>query len=438
MSTTAYVFVGLIAAAGVPYLLWAYLDVRKQRRAKAVHEDVLAMGDDIVPPSLHPEIDLDACIGSGSCERACPEGEILAITDGRARLINPLACIGHSACMQSCPVGAIRLVFGTVTRGVELPMLTPEFETNQRGIYIIGELTGMGLIRNAAIQGKQVGDTIAKLGRRAGAGDVDVIVVGAGPAGIAAALGCMAHGLTVQILEQSVFGGTIAHYPRKKIVMTGTLDLPGFGKIKKRTMHKEELLSLWREVRQQMSLDVREGMRVESIERDGARWRVVGADGYSTRGASVVLALGRRGAPRQLGVPGEELHKVAYRLLEPEPFAGKHVMIVGGGNAAADCVIALVDSKLPQSVSISYRRHELMRLRDSVRSRFMQLMDAKMITPYLGTEVVSIDPDRVTLKRNNEIVDVANDSLIIQCGGTSPSDLLKTIGIHLVEKRGEA
>jgi len=221
-------------------------------------------------------------------------------------------------------------------------------------------------------------------------------------------------------------------------VMTGTLDLPGFGKVKKRTMQKEELLSLWREVRQQMSLDVREGMRVESIERDGARWRVVGADGYSTRGASVVLALGRRGAPRQLGVPGEDLHKVAYRLLEPEPFAGKHVMIVGGGNAAADCVIALADSKLPQSVSISYRRHDLMRLRDSVRERFKLLMDAKMITPYLGTEVVSISPDHVTLKRNSESVDVANDSLIIQCGGTSPSDLLKTIGIHLVEKRGEA
>lgn len=438
MSTTTYIFLALIGATVVPYVLWTLYDARKHRRAKAVHEDVLAMGDDVVPPSLHPEIDLDACIGSGSCERACPEGEILGITDGRARLINPLACIGHSACMQSCPVGAIKLVFGTVTRGVELPMLTPEFETNQRGIYIIGELTGMGLIRNAALQGKQVGDTIAKSGRRGGAGDPDVIVVGAGPAGIAAALGCMAHGLSVLILEQSVFGGTIAHYPRKKIVMTGTLDLAGFKTIKKRTMLKEELLSLWTEIRADKSLDVREGTRVESIERSGDRWRVVCAGDYSARAPSVILALGRRGAPRQLGVPGEELHKVAYRLLEPEPFAGKHVMIVGGGNAAADCVIALADSNLPLSVSISYRRHELMRLRDSVRSRFKQLMDDKMITAYLGTDVVSIAPDRVTLRRGDELIDVANDNVIIQCGGTAPADLLKSIGIHLVEKRGEA
>lgn len=438
MSATVYVLVALVAAAVVPYVIWTRLEARKHRRATAVHADVLAMGDDIIPPSLHPEIDLDACIGSGSCERACPEGEILGITDGRARLINPLACIGHSACMQSCPVGAIKLVFGTVTRGVELPMLTPDFETNQRGIYIIGELTGMGLIRNAAIQGRQVGETIAREGRRAGALDTDVIVVGAGPAGIAAALGCLARGLTVRILEQSVYGGTIAHYPRKKIVMTGTLELPGYGTIRKRTMQKEELLEIWRDVRTRVNLDVTEGTRIESIRREGDRWAVVGADGFSAKAASVVLALGRRGAPRQLGVPGEELHKVAYRLLEPEPFRGKHVMIVGGGNAAADCVIALADSGLPQSVSISYRRAELMRLRDSVRRRFKQLIDDRAITAYLASEVVAIEQDRVTLSRSDGVVDVANDSVIVQIGGTSPSELLRTIGIELVEKRGEA
>ncbi|HZJ62808.1 MAG TPA: NAD(P)-binding domain-containing protein [Kofleriaceae bacterium] len=438
MSTTYYMLAALIAAAGIPYIVWTRLDARKHRRAKAAHDDLLAMGDDMVPQSLHPEIDLDACIGSGSCERACPEGEIIQITDGRARLVNPLSCIGHSACMQACPVGAIKLVFGSVTRGVELPMLTPEFETSQPGIYIIGELTGMGLIRNAAMQGRQVGETIARSGRRAGAGDADVIVVGAGPAGIAAALGCMAHGLSVRILEQSVFGGTIAHYPRKKIVMTGTLELPGFGTIRKRTMQKEDLLAVWREIRERTNLDVSEGIRVESIRRDGDRWQVIGSDGVAGRSASVVLALGRRGAPRQLGVPGEELHKVAYRLLEPEPFAGKHVMIVGGGNAAADCAIALADSGLPQSVSLSYRRRELLRLRESVQTRLKQLIDDRAITPYLASAVVSIAPEHVTLSHPDGLIEIANDNVIVQIGGTSPSALLRTIGIELVEKRGEA
>ena len=434
----AYVILGLVVIAGIPYLAWQIFEARKQRRANEVHQDVVAMGDDLIPPSLHPEIDLDACIGSGSCERACPEGEIIGITDGRARLINPLACVGHSACMASCPVGAIKLVFGTATRGIELPMLTPEFETTQKGIYIIGELTGMGLIRNAAIQGKQVGDTIAKTGRRGGVGDVDVIIVGAGPAGIAAALGCLAYGLSVRILEQSVYGGTIAHYPRKKIVMTGLLDLPGFGTIRKRTMEKEELLQLWRDIRSRNRLDVREGVRVERIAPEGDKWRVFSADGASQRAATVVLALGRRGAPRQLGVPGEDLHKVAYRLLEPQPFAGKHVMVVGGGNAAADCVIALADSRLPQSVSISYRRNHFARMRDSVRQRFQEMTELKMFTTYLETEVMSIAHDHVSLRGRTGVVDVANDALIVQIGGTSPADLLKTIGIQLVEKRGEA
>jgi thioredoxin reductase/NAD-dependent dihydropyrimidine dehydrogenase PreA subunit len=437
--TPIVVLAGLLAVAGIPYLLWSLRDARKQRRANEVHQDVLAMGDDIIPPSLHPEIDLDACIGSGSCERACPEGEILGITDGRARLINPLACIGHSACMQSCPVGAIKLVFGTATRGIELPMLTPQFETSQKGIYIIGELTGMGLIRNAAIQGQQVGGFIAKSGRRGGAGALDVLIVGAGPAGIAAALGCLAQGLSVQILEQSVYGGTIAHYPRKKIVMTGTLDLPGYGTVRKKTMEKEELLKLWRDIRERVQLDVREGVRVESIEANGpSRWCAITGDGRAVVAASVVLALGRRGAPKTLGVPGEDMHKVAYRLLEPQPFTGKHVMVVGGGNAAADCVIALADSRLPQSVSISYRRHHFARMRDSVRQRFEQLIGEKMITPYLNTNVVDIASDHLTLKAHDGLVQVANDQVIVQIGGTAPASLLRSIGIDLVEKRGEA
>jgi len=436
--TSYLALLALVVAAGVPYILWTRHDARKHKRAAIVHEDVAQMGDDVAPTSLHPEIDLDICIGSGACVRACPEKEILGITDGRARLINPLSCVGHSACMQACPVGAIKLVFGSATRGVELPMLTPKFETSCPGIYIIGELTGMGLIRNATMQGSQVAATIAKAGRRASAGDVDVIIVGAGPAGIAAALGCTANGLSVRIVEQSVYGGTIAHYPRSKVVMTGALELPGYGTVRKKTMHKEDLLALWDDIRARVQLDVQEGVRVESIARDGTVWRVMGSGGFAERAATVILALGRRGAPRTLGIPGEELPKVVYRLLEPEPFAGKHVMVVGGGNAAADCAIALAESGLCGSVSLSYRRNQLARLRGSVRDRLDTLMREQRVVPYLGTELVSIEADHVSLKLGAALDRVRNDSVIVQIGGTSPSELLKTIGIELVEKRGEA
>jgi len=207
--TTLVVVLGLAAIAGVPYLIWSWMEGRKHQRATAIHNETLSLGDDIVPVSIHPEVALDECIGSGACVRACPEKEILAITDGRARLLNPLSCVGHSACMQACPVGAIKLVFGTATRGVELPRLTPSFETSQNGIFVIGELSGVGLIRNAVEQGRQAAATIARSGRRGRPGELDAIVVGAGPAGIGAALALIAHGLKVQIVEQDRYGGAI-------------------------------------------------------------------------------------------------------------------------------------------------------------------------------------------------------------------------------------
>lgn len=437
MNTTYLVLLALLVVAGVPYILWTRLDAKKHQQAADIHDDVMALGDEAVPASIHPQIDLDACIGSGACVRACPEDDILGITDGRARLINPLSCIGHSACMQACPVGAIKLVFGTATRGIELPRLTPDFATNQPGIYVVGELGGMGLIRNAVEQGKQAAEAIARGKRRGGAGDLDLIVVGAGPAGISCALTAIAHGMRVLVVEQDKFGGTITHYPRAKIVMTGSFALSGFGTVRRKTMSKEDLLELWRDIRARTQLPVTEGVRIEGITAEGNAWRVRGGE-WNDRAANVVLALGRRGAPRQLGVPGEELPKVAYRLLEPEPFAGKHVMVVGGGNAAADCVIALASAKSCASVSLSYRRSELARLRSSVRTDLERCIAEGHAKALLSTEIVEIEPDHVVLKSAGGTERVRNDQLIVQIGGTAPSALLKSIGIELVEKRGEA
>lgn len=435
--STYVVLLALVAVAGVPYLIWTRIEAKKHGRAVAIHEDTLSLGDEVVPVSIHPEVDLDACIGSGACVRACPEKDILAITDGRARLINPMSCIGHGSCMAACPVGAITLVFGTATRGIELPKLNSHFETSQPGIYVVGELGGMGLIRNAIEQGRQAALAIAKSDRRGSAGDLDVIIIGAGPSGIAAALGLMAQGLRIQIVEQDRYGGTIAHYPRAKVVMTGALTLPGYGTVRRKTMNKEQLVELWADIRERQQLPVTEGIRVESIRLEGKVWHVSGAT-WNDRAANVILALGRRGAPKQLGVPGEELEKVAYRLLEPEPFAGKHVMIVGGGNAAADCAIALAEAKLCASVSMSYRRTELPRLRSSVRTAIERCFQDGSITPLLGTEVVSISEREVMLRSNGQVAPVANDAVIVQIGGQPPSELLRSVGIELVEKRGDA
>jgi thioredoxin reductase/ferredoxin len=430
------IVLGVIAVAGVPYLLWSRKDRRHRQRAAQVADDVASLGEDAVPGSLHPEIALDQCIGSGACVRACPEHEVIGLVDGRAHLINPLACVGHGACAAACPVGAIRLVFGTATRGIELPRVSEEFETSQPGIYVIGELGGMGLIRNAVEQGRQAAEALVRSGRR-GHGDVlDAVVVGAGPAGISATLTLLAHQRKVLLLEQAEFGGTIRHYPRKKVVMTGSFDLAGYGTIRRRTMTKEELIELWDDIRARTELPLREATRVDLLAAEDDDWRVCAGD-WSTRAAGVLLALGRRGAPRQLGVPGEELDKVCYRVLEPTEFAGKHVLVVGGGNAAADCALALSDDGECASVALSYRRRELARMRSTVRDRVERAMKAGAIRSYLGTEVVSIAPDAVVLKGGGKTERVPNDAVVVQIGGTPPSELIKTIGIEIVEKRGE-
>lgn len=437
--TSLWIVLALVTAAGIPYILWTRADARKADRARQVQWDVSALGDDAVPTSLHPEIDLDACIGSGACVRACPEHDVIALTDGRARLVNPLVCVGHGACAAACPVGAITLVFGTAKRGVELPKVSPSFETTQPGIYIAGELGGMGLIRNSLAQGRQAVDAIARSGRRAprASDDHDVIVIGGGPAGTAAALAAIAHDLRVVLVDQAEFGGTIRHYPRAKLTMTGALDFPGYGAVRRKQMTKEELVELWDDIRARTALPVHEGARIDSIVDDGGGWRVRGG-GFDARAANVVLALGRRGAPRRLGVPGEDAAKVVYRLIEPEPFAGKHVLVVGGGNSAADNAVALLDYGKCASVALSYRRAELARVRASVRARVEAAIIDGTLDAHFATEVTAIDRDRVTLTSRTGARQLRNDAVIVQIGGTSPTDLLRTIGIELVEKRGEA
>lgn len=428
----------IIAVAIGLYLLLARSTQRKDSAAREVLDDVASLGDDLVPGSIHPKIDPNRCIGSGACVQACPEHDVIGVVGGQAQLINPLACVGHGACSAACPMDAIELVFGTARRGIELPVVDERFETNQAGVYVVGELGGMGLIRNAVRQGMEAGQYIAESSRRGDGGEVlDAVVVGAGPAGISATLSLMDAGLRVLLLEREAFGGTIVHYPRAKVVMTGSLDIPRYKKVRRRTMSKEQLVELWNDIRETTGMPVQVGEMVSSLTDEGGRWAIAASSGVY-RAANVVLALGRRGSPRKLGVPGEERSKVVYSLLEPEVFRGQHVLVVGGGNSAAECTLALADDGGCASVAISYRRAEFARLRGQVRARLEASVASGSIRALLQTQVAAIDDRHVSVRHADGTVEqIANDGVVVQIGGTPPSALLASFGIHLVEKRGE-
>jgi thioredoxin reductase/ferredoxin len=421
------------------YIWWSHREAHQERALTSELEDLGELSD-LVPPTLHPVIDPLRCIGSGACVKACPE-DVLGVIQGRAQLLNPMGCIGHGACAAVCPVEAITLVFGTRTRGVELPRVDPHFQTNQPGIYVVGELGGMGLIRNAVLQGKQAADHIVhgqngEL-RRGKNGAYDALVVGAGPAGISATLRLLEARLKVLLVDQDDFGGTIMHYPRAKVVMTGDLPIPLLGTVKRRTMSRERLLELWAELRTRFDIPFRSHEVVRSVAASPDGSWLVTSDSGTYPSANVVLALGTRGSPRRLGVPGEELPKVHYRLLEPEEFAGKRVLVVGGGNSAVETALSLADFGGCASVGLSYRREQFVRCRGENRRRIAEAIGSGKVQSLMPTEVLRIDPISVELKQGNRRGRIQNDAVIAQLGGTAPSDVLKSFGIELTTKFGE-
>jgi len=386
------------------------------------------------PVSLHPRIDPDSCIGSGACVETCPEHDVLGMIDGKAGLIEPTACIGHGACREACPTTAIELVFGTEKRGVDIPLLKPDYETNVAGIFIAGELGGMGLIRNAVEQGRQAMESIGKLD---GIGDgdcLDVVIVGAGPAGFAASLSAMEQGLRFVTLEQDALGGTVAHYPRRKLVMTQPARLPLVGKMPFRETTKEDLLDFWREIERRVGLEVRYHERVEHVERNDELLRVHSTRGdYRTR--AVLLAIGRRGTPRTLDVPGEEQTKVVYRLIEPEQYRDQRVLVVGGGDSALEAALAVAQEP-GTSVSLSYRGRTPTRAKRKNREKFEQITGEGRLQPFLGSSVRRILSSGVELEQDGRLIELPNDAVIVCAGGVLPTPFLTKLGVAVETKYG--
>lgn len=419
------------------WLAWIGWGKLRSRRHKAVLEDNVRAGL-MEPNTLHPVIDPARCLGCAACARACPEKSIIGIIDGKAALVEPTMCVGHGACATACPTGAITLVFGTETRGVDIPLLSPEFETTVPGIFIAGELGGMGLIKNAIEQGRQAIGHAAAAARRI-KGDpqaLDVVIVGCGPAGLAASLGAMERKLAFVTLDQSTLGGTVAHFPRGKVVMTAPATLPLVGQVKFGEISKERLLAFWDKVLAETGLKPHFEEQVTAIRREGDLFEVVTQQHvYRTR--TVLLAIGRRGTPRTLDVPGEDLEKVVYRLIDPEQYAGKRVLVVGGGDSALEAAIQLAEQPGTQ-VTLSYRSATYSRARAKNRDRMALAVASGRIAEVLESRVAAIWPDAVELIQRDNRLRVANDTVIVCAGGVLPTQFLREAGIAVETKFGVA
>ncbi len=419
-------FGAFLAVLGGREYLW-----RRRFRRRIVEKKVVTGPPPEPPATLHPYINPAICIGSAACVAACPEGDILGLLEGRARLEHPGHCIGHGACAANCPVEAISLVFGSLKRGVDIPDVSPQYESSVSGIYMAGELAGMGLIRNAVEQATQAVGFIAaaraKDNKPAPDDGLDLLIVGAGPAGIAASLAAQEKGLTYLTVEQEPdVGGAVRHYPRRKLVMTAPMKVPLHGPVTFHHVAKEELMELFQTLRDNHQPAIEFGVKIEALE------PLAGEPGFAVSGGGrrwiarrVLLCLGRRGTPMKLGVPGEESPHVIYNLLDPGVYRGRGVAVVGGGDSALEAAFSLAKEGA-SAVHLIHRRDTFDRAKQANRDRLQALVEQGKVTVHYNAAVEQVAEDHLTLQGGLRL-DVTD--VVVSIGGTLPLGLLKSAGV---------
>jgi thioredoxin reductase/Pyruvate/2-oxoacid:ferredoxin oxidoreductase delta subunit len=402
--------------------------------ASTVDDGAAVVSDGASP---HAVVRADLCVGCGACVPVCPEPGAIRMT-GKLATVNTDLCKGHGKCVEACPVGGIVLATGASVHRVEVPLVDTDFESNVAGVYIVGELGGRGLIKNAINEAKVAIEHIATElppGRPRADGDADaydVVVVGSGPAGLSAGLEALRRGLRYAVLEQGTIADTIRKYPRAKFLLAEPVTVPLYGDLWVSDASKETLLQVWESIIARTNLDVRTGRRVTHVSRHGGLIHVETAE-ETFRARRVVLAMGRRGSPRRLGVPGEDLGKVIYDVADMESFAGQRMLVVGGGDSAVESALGL--ARQPgTTVTLSYRGDSFARVKKRNRAHLDEATRCAALRVLLRSEVREIRAAEVTIDVDGREEIFPNDIVVVRIGGDPPYKFLEGIGVKIVKK----
>jgi thioredoxin reductase (NADPH) len=415
------------------FFLMIYLRSLKKREARAREAAEKGKLFSEGPKAQHPHIDSNYCIGCATCTSVCPEGDVLAMIGGKAVIVNGHKCIGHGLCADACPVGAIKMVMASPSMAVDMPTLNPDYETTVPNLFIVGELGGLALIKNAVNQGRDCVDNIVSRLKQPGVprpaeGVHDLIVIGAGPAGISASLRAIEHKLKYLTIERDEIGGTVAKYPRQKLVMTSPVEFPMYGKFKKMQLSKENLLAFWDMILNRSDFNVTTGEKVEDVQKDDQGIFTVTTASNQYRSRAVILALGRAGEPRKLGVKGEDLPKVMYRLIEADHYINKKILVIGGGDSAVEAAMGLAHQAGNQ-VTLSYRSERFSRIKERNAKRIDDCARSGKIKVLFNSNPVEFKPQSVILEVAGVKQEIPNDFVWIFAGGTPPNAFLKKIGV---------
>jgi thioredoxin reductase/NAD-dependent dihydropyrimidine dehydrogenase PreA subunit len=389
------------------------------------------------PITLHPEIDPNLCAGCGTCTQACPEGTILSLINHKAVLVAPTKCVGHGECETVCPMNAIKLVFGTKTRGMDIPRLSGNYETNVSGLYIAGELGGMGLIRNATKQGHLAAAHALKSLNSKNKTDCDLFVVGAGSAGLAASLTAIANKKTYICIEQNTYGGTVNNFPRQKIVMSHPFELPivGSKKFESNKVTKESLLKYFNIVRKSTGLKIKENVKFENLTKTDVGFKIKTSAGEFIA-SKVILAMGVRGSPRKLGVIGEELAKVTYNLLDPSQYQNSALVVVGGGNAGLEAAQMLTDKKLNNTVHLLIHGEQMDRANTENIDKIRAIEKKGLVKIWFNTSIKEIYEDKIIISKSGSLEELKNQYVFIFAGAEMPHKFLMSLGVQIEKKFG--